>query len=66
MCASQTGYLAHGNSKSEASGRSRYKNNSKRVVRKIEKRNVRTNRKSPKQGLINAEPPRDANPPTIY
>ena len=34
------GYLAHGSSEGEARGRSRHKNNSERVVRNMEERNV--------------------------
>ena len=49
-CVSHTGYLAHGNSKGKERGRSRYKNNSERVVRNVEERNVSTKEKSPKQG----------------
>ena len=41
-CTSHLGYLAHGNSKGEIRGRSRYKNNSKRVVRYMEGMNVGT------------------------
>ena len=52
---SHTGYLAYGNSKGETRGRSRPKNNSKRVVRNREERNVGTKRKSPKQGLTSAK-----------
>ena len=48
-----TGYLAHENSKEEAD-----KNNSKRVVRNMEDRNVGTKGESPKQGLT-VELPRD-------
>ena len=43
-------YLAHGNSKDEARGRNRHKNESKRGVRNLEERNVGTKR-SRKQGL---------------
>ena len=39
-CVSHRGYLGHGNSKGEARGRSRLKNNSKRVVRDMETRKV--------------------------
>ena len=41
-CVSHTEYLVHGNSKGEARGRSRHKNNSKRVVTNMEERNVDT------------------------
>ena len=47
------GYLAHGNSKGEEIKRSRHK--SDRVVRNLEKRNVGTKGKSPKQGLTNTK-----------
>ena len=53
VCVSHTVYLAHGNSKGEARGRNRHKNNA-RVVRNLEERNVGTKGKSPKQGLISA------------
>ena len=52
---SYTGYLAHENNKSDIKGRSRHKNNSKRVVRILEKRNVGTKEKSSKQDLTSAE-----------
>ena len=39
-CVFLTGYLAHGNRKGEARGKSRYKNNSKRVVKNLEERNI--------------------------
>ena len=48
-CVSHTVYIAHGNSKGEARGRNRYKNNA-RVVRNLKERNVGTKVKSPKQG----------------
>ena len=51
-CVSHTGYLTHGNSKGEAIGICRHKDNSKRVIRNIEERNVGTSIKYPKQGLI--------------
>ena len=44
---SHTGYLAHENSKGEARGRRRHKNNSKRVVRNMGERNAGTKRKNP-------------------
>ena len=52
---SHTGHLAHGNSKGEARGRSRHKNDNNGVVRNLEKRNVGTKEKSPKQGLTSAK-----------
>ena len=51
-CVSHIGYLRHGNSKGEARGRSRHKNNSKRVARTWTRR-----KKSPKQGVASAEDP---------
>ena len=54
-CVFHTGFLAHGNSKGEARGRSRHQNNSRRVVRNLEKMNVGTKEKSPKQGLTSAK-----------
>ena len=54
MCVSHTGYLAHGNSKSEARRRNRHMNNA-RVVRNLEEMNVGTKGKSPKQGLISSK-----------
>ena len=47
--------LAHGSSKNETGERSRHKNNSKRAVRNLEKRNVGTKRRRPRQGLKSAE-----------
>ena len=55
MYVSDTGYLAHWNSKGGARGRSRHKHNSKRVVRNLEERNVGTKGKSPKQDLSTAK-----------
>ena len=49
------GYLAHENSKGKARIRSRHENNSKRVVKHLEERNVDTKKKSPKQGLASAK-----------
>ena len=37
-CVSHTGYLVHGNSKSELRGRSRHNNKSKRVVKNLKER----------------------------
>ena len=54
-CVSHTVYLAHGDSKGEARGRSRHKRNSNGVVRNLEERNVGTKGKNPKQGLISAK-----------
>ena len=53
VCVSHTGYLTHGNSTSEARGRNRHQNISKRVVRRMEERNVGTNggEESPEQGV---------------
>ena len=48
-------HIMHGNSKGEASVRNRYKNNSKRVVRNLEERNVGMKGKSPKQGLTSTK-----------
>ena len=56
VCVFYTGYLAHGNSKGEIRGRSRHRNNSKRVVRNLEERNVGTIRgKSSKQGITSSK-----------
>ena len=44
-----TGYLAHGNSEGEARGIN--KNNGKRVVRNMKRRNMGTKGKRPKQDL---------------
>ena len=51
---SQIGYLTHGNSKGEAKGRNRHKNNA-RVVRILEELERGTKGKSPKQGLTNVK-----------
>ena len=69
-CVSQTGYLAHGNSKGETRERSRHKNHSNRVVWNMEIWNVGTKGKSPKQGLTSAkdltiELPEGRESPTI-
>ena len=48
---SHTGYLEHGNSKSETIDRSRYKNNSKRVARHGRRERGHNKGESPKQGL---------------
>ena len=53
-CVSHTVYLAHGDSKDEARGSSRHKNNV-RVVRNMETRNLGTKGKSPKQDLTSAK-----------
>ena len=50
-CVPHTGYFARENRKSEAGGRSRHKNNSKRVVQNLEERNVGQKEKSPNQSL---------------
>ena len=50
---SHTVYLVHENSKGETRGRNRHKNNSKRVVRNLEERNVGTKVISPKQRITN-------------
>ena len=39
-------YLAYGNSKGEVTGRTKRRNNSKKVVRNLEKMNVSTNGKN--------------------
>ena len=55
-CVPRTGYLAHGKSNSEARGRSRHGNNSRRVVRDMEGRKVSAiKRKSPIQGLTSVK-----------
>ena len=54
-CVSHTRYLANGNSKGEARGRSRHKSNSKSVVRNLDESNVGTKGKSHKQELTSAE-----------
>ena len=54
-CVSHTGYFAHGNNKGRTRGRTRYQNNSTRVVRNIEEKDVGTKGKSPKQDLTSAE-----------
>ena len=54
-CVSHTGYLAHGNSEGEARGRNRHENNSNRVARNLEEKNVGTKAKSPKQGPTSAK-----------
>ena len=55
-CVSRTLYLAHGESNGEISGRSRYQNHSKRVVKNMEGRNVGTiGGKRSKQDLTNAD-----------
>ena len=55
-CVFHSGYLAHGNSKGEARGRIRQKNNSKRVGRNLKERTVGTTReKSPEQGQTSAK-----------
>ena len=54
-CVSHTGYLVYEISKAEARGRSRHKNNSRRIARNLEERSVVTKEKSPKQGLISAK-----------
>ena len=46
--------VSHGNSKGEARGRSRHKNNV-RVARSLEERNVGMKGKSPKQDLTSAK-----------
>ena len=51
----RTGFLAHGNSKSEERGISRHKSNRKRVVRNLEERNVGTKGKRAKQGLTSTK-----------
>ena len=48
-------YLAHGNSKGKARGRNSPKNNSRRLVRNLEERDVGTKGKSPKRDLSSAE-----------
>ena len=52
-CVSHTVYLAHGNSKSEARGRNKHKNNA--IVRNLEERNVGMRGKILKQGLTSAK-----------
>ena len=47
-CVYHKGYLAHVNSKSEIRGISRHKNNSKRILKRMEVRDVGTKRKIPK------------------
>ena len=55
-CVSHTGYLAHENSKGEIRGKSRYENNSKRVLRNMEERNEGAKReKCLKQNLTSAK-----------
>ena len=46
-CVFHTGFFVHGNSKGETRERCRYPNNSKRVIRNLEERNVGTKGKSP-------------------
>ena len=46
-----TGYLAYGNRRSEAKGRSRQRKNSRRIATNLYERNVVTRGKCPKQGL---------------
>ena len=53
-CVSHTGYLAYGNSKHEARGRSRHKNNGTALIN-WEERNVGTKEESPKQVLTSAK-----------
>ena len=55
MCVSHTVYLAHGNSKDEARGRSKHKRDRNIVVRNLEERNVGTKEKSFKRGLISVK-----------
>ena len=51
----ETGYPANKYSKSEARQRSRFPNNSYRLLRNLEERNVGTNSTSPKQVLTRTE-----------
>ena len=53
---SHAGYIANKDSKGEVRGRSRHKNNSKRVVINLEEINVGAiRRKNPKQGLTSGK-----------
>ena len=52
-CVSHTGFLSHENSKCEERERHRHQKN--KILGILEERNVVTMRKSPKQGLTNAE-----------
>ena len=54
-CIFHTGYLAHGSSHGNASGRGRHMRGSNKVVRNLEERNVGTKEKNPKHGLISAK-----------
>ena len=54
-CVSHTRYPAHENRKDEARGRNNYKNNSNRVVRNQDKRNLRIKGKRLKHGITIAE-----------
>ena len=54
-CISHTVYIAHGNSKDEKRGMNRCKSNRKRVVRRMEERNVGPKGKNLKQKLTSAK-----------